>query len=186
MKRHVECDWCCLWGHCSRCILLFKLRGGGGFTHHWTKELYRRRQQQTHENLMTDLRMSEPNDYRIFCGWMVHQLTRYSILLPLQLLKEILICEKLSLSVSIYLLQDAIWTVKCFQRHKIHKCHISSIYWNYCAGDVFMNIVQSCWETIQSFLFLRTVHFCVITQPFRMELIRCPKMSVKKLPLITA
>jgi len=112
-------------------------KGGGGMTHHWTTELYRRRSQQTHENLMTDLWMSEPNDYKIFWGWMVRQLTRYLILLTLQLVKEILIYKKLSLSASIYPLQDAIWTLKCFGRHKIHKCHISSIHWNYCAGDVF-------------------------------------------------
>jgi len=93
----------------------------------------------THLKISTDsdLRMSEPNDYKIFCCWMVHELMRYSILLPLQLLKEILTYKKLSLSVSIYPLQDAIWTMKWFWRHKTHKCHISSIHWNYCAGDVF-------------------------------------------------
>ena len=45
--------------------------------------------------------------------------------------------QKLSLSASIYTLQDAIWTPQCLWSHKIHKCHISSIHWNYFSADVF-------------------------------------------------
>jgi hypothetical protein len=35
------------------------------------------------------LRLSEPNDYKIFCSWIVHHLMSYSRLLPQQSLKEI-------------------------------------------------------------------------------------------------
>ena len=38
---------------------------------------------------MADFRLNEPNDYKIFCGWLVHHWMSYSRLLPLQLLKEI-------------------------------------------------------------------------------------------------
>jgi hypothetical protein len=34
----------------------------------WTKERYEWRPQYTHKNLMTDLWLSEPDDYKIFCG----------------------------------------------------------------------------------------------------------------------
>jgi len=39
-------------------------KGGCVCDPHWTTELYRR-PQQTHENLVTDLRISKPNDYKI-------------------------------------------------------------------------------------------------------------------------
>jgi hypothetical protein len=48
----------------------------------------------THENLMTDLRLSEPNGYKLFCGWTEHHLM--GCLLHLQSLKK-LTCEKQSL-----------------------------------------------------------------------------------------
>ena len=38
---------------------------------------------------MTDFRLNEPNDYKIFCSWLVHHWMSYLRLLPLQLLKEI-------------------------------------------------------------------------------------------------
>ena len=47
---------------------------------------------------MTDLMLDEPNDYKLFCSWMIRHLMSYSKLLPLLSLKEILMCEKLSLS----------------------------------------------------------------------------------------
>jgi len=50
---------------------------------------------------MTDLMLDEPNDYKIFCIWKIHRLMSYSKLLPLLSLKEILMCEKQSLSGSI-------------------------------------------------------------------------------------
>jgi hypothetical protein len=34
------------------------------------------------------LSLSEPNDNRMFCGWMMHQLMRCSVLSPLQSLYE--------------------------------------------------------------------------------------------------
>jgi len=43
----------------------------------------------THKNLMTNFRLNEPNDYKIFCGWLVHHWMSYSRLLPLQLPKDI-------------------------------------------------------------------------------------------------
>jgi len=42
----------------------------------------------THK-FMTDLRMSEPDDYKRFCGCMVQHFMSYSRLLPLQWIKEI-------------------------------------------------------------------------------------------------
>jgi hypothetical protein len=51
---------------------------------------------------MTDLMLDEPNDYKIFCSWMIQLLMSYSKLLPLLSLKEILMCEKMSLSAFIH------------------------------------------------------------------------------------
>jgi hypothetical protein len=45
---------------------------------------------------MTDLRLSEPNGYNIFCRWIVHHLLSYSKLLPLESTKDLLTCEKQS------------------------------------------------------------------------------------------
>jgi hypothetical protein len=56
---------------------------------HWTKEWCKWRPQYTLNNLTTNWRLSEPNDYKIFCGWIACHLLRYSRLLPLQSLKEI-------------------------------------------------------------------------------------------------
>jgi len=63
-------------------------------------------------NIITDLRLSEPNGYNIFCGWIVHHLLGYRRLLPLQSTKDLLICEKQSLSVRVYPLRYAVWTVE--------------------------------------------------------------------------
>jgi len=57
--------------------------------------------QYTRENLTRDLWASEPNDYKFFCGCMVHYLISHARLLPLQSLKEILTCKKQSLPVSV-------------------------------------------------------------------------------------
>jgi hypothetical protein len=61
----------------------------GGKNRHWTKEWYKHRPQYTHEDLMTDLILNEPNNYKIFCDWMFHHLMSYSRLFPLQSLKEV-------------------------------------------------------------------------------------------------
>jgi hypothetical protein len=55
----------------------------------WTKERYKQRPHHTHKNLLRDLRMSEPIDYKIICSWIVHPLMGYSRFLPLQSLKQI-------------------------------------------------------------------------------------------------
>jgi len=46
---------------------------------------------------MTDLMLDEPNDYKIFCSWKIHRFMSCSKLLHVSL-KEILMCEKQSLS----------------------------------------------------------------------------------------
>jgi len=51
---------------------------------------------------MTHLKLDEPNDYKIFCSWVIHRLISYSKLLPLLSLKEIMMCQKKSLSVSVH------------------------------------------------------------------------------------
>jgi hypothetical protein len=51
----------------------------------------------TIKNIMTYLRLNEPNGDNIFCGWIVNHLLSYSRLLPLQSTKDLLTCEKLSL-----------------------------------------------------------------------------------------
>lgn len=43
---------------------------------------------------MTDLQLSEPNYYKIFCGWMAHHLLSYLQLLPPTITKKI--CERSS------------------------------------------------------------------------------------------
>jgi len=50
------------------------------------------------QNLMTDLMLDEPYDYKIFCSWKIHRLMSYSKLLPLLSPKEILMCDKQLLS----------------------------------------------------------------------------------------
>jgi hypothetical protein len=50
----------------------------------------------TQENFMTDFSLSEPKDFKIVWGCLVHRLMSYSRFLPPQLLKEITICKKQS------------------------------------------------------------------------------------------
>ena len=65
--------------------------------HRWIKEGFKKRPQYTHthththtRNLMTDLMLSEPDDYKVlfFCSSTVHHLMGYTRLLPLQLLNK--------------------------------------------------------------------------------------------------
>jgi hypothetical protein len=66
----------------------------------WIKDWYNRRLQYTHENLMTDLMLSEPNDkrYFFFCP-------SYDAILKIvspTIAKEIVTCDKQSFAVSAY------------------------------------------------------------------------------------
>jgi hypothetical protein len=59
----------------------------------WTLQLDQRMEgtkttKHKQENLMKYLMLGEPNDYKIFCSWMIHRLMSYSKLLPLLSLKE--------------------------------------------------------------------------------------------------
>ena len=56
----------------------------------------------THTKTFPALWLNELNDYKNFCGSVIHQVLSYSSMLPLQSLKEVLTCEKQSLSVSVY------------------------------------------------------------------------------------
>ena len=50
-----------------------------------------------YNNLMTDLRLSEPNDYNFFCCWVVNRL-----IIGTSAIAKRHTCEKYSLSVSVY------------------------------------------------------------------------------------
>lgn len=100
----------------------------------WTKEWYKWRPQYTHNDHMTDLRLSEPNYYIIFCGWMAHLLS-YMQLLPLTITKKTM-WEKKSLSIFIhYSRLFGHW--KWFWKPEIHVCYVSSLHWRhlYCLTD---------------------------------------------------
>jgi hypothetical protein len=56
----------------------------------------------THTKTIPALWLNELNDYKNFCGSVIHHVLSYSSLLPLQSLKEILTCEKQSLSLTVY------------------------------------------------------------------------------------
>ena len=57
----------------------------------WNTQWYKRRLQYTQENLMTDLILSEPNDFVCLCYSNVHPLMGYSRLLRTTIAEEILI-----------------------------------------------------------------------------------------------
>ena len=65
----------------------------------------------THTKTFPHLWLNELNDYKNFCGSVIHRVLSYSGLLPLQSLREILKREKQSLSVSVYSLHNAILTL---------------------------------------------------------------------------
>jgi len=79
----------------------------------WFQEWYKCRPQQTHENLSTDLMLSETNNYNFFSA--LFDGPSFDGILPTAnhtIAKAILTREKKSLSVSVYASRYAVWPIK--------------------------------------------------------------------------
>ena len=132
-SEHVEWRWYCLWGHCFSSVLKKKEKeirrwpkNGANEDHNTHTHTHTH----THTNLMTDLRMGESDDYKRFCGCIVHHLMSYSRLLPLQWIKEIHVRSSHSQSVFVHYARP-FGNCKCLWRPAAHKCHICSVLGRY-------------------------------------------------------
>jgi hypothetical protein len=104
---------------------------------------------------MTDLRMSEPNNYKRFCCWMVRHLMSYSKLLPQQWIKEVYVRSSHSQSAFVHYARP-FGHCKCFWRPAIRKCHICAVLGRYVTAR----------QTVTEWILQNTVHrlfdiFCV-------------------------
>ena len=114
----------------------------------------------THMKTLPVLRLNEPNDYKNFCGSVVHHVLSYSSLLPLQSLKEIVTCEKQSFLVTVYSLHD-FDTVTLLQTWNSKVPHsMSPNHWN-CAADMI-----AVRQTTHFFFQLHNMCYCVKQMKF--------------------
>jgi hypothetical protein len=91
----------------------------------------------THKNRMTDLRLDEPDDYKICLRLDGPVFDGPLKTVTLQSLKQTLICEKQSLPVSVYSLRTLSGYCKYFRTLEIHNCLMYSVHSNDCAIDMY-------------------------------------------------
>ena len=131
--KHVEWYWCFSYGQCYS--PLFKKENENLFLDQGMVQM--KTTIHTHTEHMTDLRLSEPNYYKIFLrldGLSFAELL--AIVTPYSHLKNM--WEKQSLSAFIhYAGLFGHW--KWFWRPEIHMCYVSSVHWRpvYCLADTW-------------------------------------------------
>jgi len=134
--KHVGWNWCCLCGHCL--TRAFKK----------LKEIAAWRKVQTkstvHENLMRDLRLSEPNDYSVLVRLVYPSFDELlKCVIPMQ--------EKQSFPVSFFFFQPryALWPLEILS--KTRQFLFGHVYRSADSHGNRINVAQGCPQTVQYF-----------------------------------